>query len=182
MAAASEELLNESPEEVFLGSEDVRYYNLSAAMTIPLPGSNGNSGRRRHSIGTFLSKDRSCYSSLFKTPTAVTSAAATAGEAAPAVGDDAMQKMSGGSKAGRMQDVMPPVGTGGSSSPDWRHPAASSLQLAKEVPRSAHSRRRCNKCCNVKGKCKVQTCFCPHKNSADLGSGLAGGNRAGTCL
>jgi hypothetical protein len=174
MTTASEEILNESPEEVFLGSEDVRYYNLSAAMTIPLAGSNGNSGRRRHSIGTFLSKDRSTCSSIIKTP--ATTSAAAAGEATPVISDDAMQKMSVGSKAGRMQEVASPVG----SSPDWRHPAAPPLTLAKEVPRLAHSRRRCNRCCNVKGKCKVQTCVCPHKNSTDVGG--AGGNRAVACL
>ena len=172
----SEELLSESPEEVFLGSEDVRYYNLTAAMTIPLPGSNGNGGRRRHSIGTFLSKDRSTYSSVIKTPaTATAAAAATDGQVAPAVNDDAMQKMSVASKTGRVQDVTPPVGTGGSSTPDWRHPAATPLRMAKEVPRSAHSRRRCNRCCKTKGKCKVQTWVCRHKNSTDLGSGGAGG-------
>ena len=133
----SEELLSESPEEVFLGSEDVRYYNLTAAMTIPLPGSNGNGGRRRHSIGTFLSKDRSTYSSVTKTPATVTAAAAAAtdGDVAPAVNDDAMQKMSAANKSGRVQDVTPSVGTGGCSSPDWRHPAATPVRLPKEVPR-----------------------------------------------
>lgn len=174
----SEELLSESPEEVFLGSEDVRYYNLTAAMTIPLPGSNGNGGRRRHSIGTFLSKDRSTYSSVKKTATTASAAAASDGEVAPSVNDDAMQKMSAGTKAGRVQDVMPPVGAGGCSSPDWRHPAATPLRMAKEVPRSAHSRRRCNRCCKTKGKCRSQTWVCRHKNSTDLGSGGAeGGSR-----
>jgi hypothetical protein len=174
----SEELLSESPEEVFLGNDDVRYYNLTAAMTIPLPGSNGNGGRRRHSIGTFLSKDRSTYSSLIKTTTTTTTTTttvATEGEVAPAANDDAMQKMCAGSKAGRMQDVAP---TGGCSSPDWRHPAATPLRMAKEVSRSAHSRRRCNRCCKTKGKCKVQTSVCRHKNRTDL---AAGGNPAVTC-
>ena len=168
----SEELLSESPEEVFLGSEDVRYYNLTAAMTIPLPGSNGNGGRRRHSIGTFLSKDRSTYSSVIKTPATATAVAATESEVAPAVNDDVMQKMSAGSKVGRVQDATPPVGTGSCSSPDWRHPAATPLRMAKEVPRSAHSRRRCNRCCKTKGKCRHG--FVRHKNSTDLGSGGAG--------
>jgi len=171
----SEELLSESPEEVFLGSEDVRYYNLTAAMTIPLPGSNGNCGRRRHSIGTFLSKDRSTYSSVTKTPATATAAAVTECEVPPAINDDAIQKMSSGSKAGRVQDVTPPVGTGGCSSPDWRHPAATPLRMAKEVPRSVHSRRRCNRCCKTKGKCREQTWVCRQKNSTDLGSGGAEG-------
>lgn len=189
MTAASEELLSESPEEVFLGSADARYYNLTAAMTIPLPGPNGSSGRRRHSIGTFLSKDRSTYSSIIKT-TATNSAATTEGEAVPSVSDDGMQKMSAGSKSSRMQDTTPPVGNGGCSPPDWRHPAALPLQMAKEVPRLTHSRKRCNRCCNVKGKCKVQICnslllprVCPfHKNSTDLCSCGAGGNSTVRCL
>ena len=175
----SEELLSESPEEVFLGSEDVRYYNLTAAMTIPLPGSNGNGGRRRHSIGTFLSKDRSTYSSVMRTPATATAAAAAAAttdvDVAPAVNDDAKKKMCAGSKAGRVQDVTPPVGTAGCSSPDWRHPAATPLRMAKEVPRSAHSRRRCNRCCKTKGRCRAQMWVCRHKNSTDLGSSGVGG-------
>ncbi|XP_076237197.1 DBB domain-containing protein stumps isoform X2 [Calliopsis andreniformis] len=45
--------------EVFVGVDDARYYNLSS--TLPTPGS-ASSGRRRHSIGTFLGKDRSSSS------------------------------------------------------------------------------------------------------------------------
>nr|XP_033332433.1 uncharacterized protein LOC117223941 isoform X2 [Megalopta genalis] len=41
--------------EVFIGVDDARYYNLSS--TLPAPGS-AAAGRRRHSIGTFLGKDR----------------------------------------------------------------------------------------------------------------------------
>ncbi|CAL7952184.1 unnamed protein product [Xylocopa violacea] len=41
--------------EVFVGVDDARYYNLSS--TLPAPGS-AAAGRRRHSIGTFLGKDR----------------------------------------------------------------------------------------------------------------------------
>ncbi|XP_076618941.1 DBB domain-containing protein stumps isoform X1 [Colletes latitarsis] len=41
--------------EVFIGVDDARYYNLSA--TLPAAGS-AAAGRRRHSIGTFLGKDR----------------------------------------------------------------------------------------------------------------------------
>jgi len=156
-AATSEELLDESPEEVFLGNGDARYYNLTAAMTIPLPGSNGSGGRRRHSIGTFLNKDRGSYGSLNKTP-ATTPVATAEGEAAPAASSDVMQKMSAGS-TGNKGIKMKDVGTGGCSPPDWRHPAAASSPVAVDIPRSVHSRRRCNRCCNIKGKCnsvKVQ--------------------------
>ncbi|XP_054001924.1 uncharacterized protein LOC128888813 isoform X2 [Hylaeus anthracinus] len=41
--------------EVFIGVDDARYYNLSA--TLPAAGS-AAAGQRRHSIGTFLGKDR----------------------------------------------------------------------------------------------------------------------------
>lgn len=41
-------------QEVFLGVDDARYYNISA--TLPAPGS-AAAGRRRHSIGTFLNKN-----------------------------------------------------------------------------------------------------------------------------
>lgn len=41
--------------EVFLGVNDARYYNLSS--TLPI----GGHERRRHSIGTFLAKERSVY-------------------------------------------------------------------------------------------------------------------------
>ncbi|KZC10757.1 Phosphoinositide 3-kinase adapter protein 1 [Dufourea novaeangliae] len=41
--------------EVFIGVDDARYYNLSS--TLPVAGS-AAAGRRRHSIGTFLGKDR----------------------------------------------------------------------------------------------------------------------------
>ncbi|XP_021917615.1 phosphoinositide 3-kinase adapter protein 1 isoform X3 [Zootermopsis nevadensis] len=138
--AASEELLGGSPEEVFLSNGDARYYNLTAAMTIPLPGSNAGSGRRRHSIGTFLNRDRGSYSCLSKTPTATTTPTAEE-ENAPATRSDAMQKMSTGSVGSRGKTSS----TGGCSPPDWRHLSAA------DVPRSAHSRRRCNRCCNVKG-------------------------------
>ena len=43
--------------EVFLGVDDARYYNLSA--TLPISGS--ASARRRHSIGTFLTKERGVH-------------------------------------------------------------------------------------------------------------------------
>jgi hypothetical protein len=174
-ATASEEVLSDSPEEVFLGSEHVRYYNLTASMTIPLPGSNGNAGRRRHSIGTFLSKERSTYSSINKSPaTTSTAAASTEGEAGPAVNDDATQKISSGSKAGRVQDVTSPVGTVACSSPDWRHPAITPLRMAKGVPRSAHSRRRCNRCCKTKGKCKAQTWVCSLRTALNLAAVVQG--------
>lgn len=153
IAAASEELLGGSPEEVFLSNGDARYYNLTAAMTIPLPGLNGCSGRRRHSIGTFLNKDRGSYGSLNKTP-ATTTTRTVEGETAPVTSSDVMQKMSAGSigsKGTKTQDVVASIG--GCSPPDWRHLAAASPQVAADVPRSAHSRRRCNRCCNVKGKC-----------------------------
>ncbi|XP_076642587.1 DBB domain-containing protein stumps isoform X2 [Halictus rubicundus] len=45
--------------EVFIGVDDARYYNLSS--TLPAPGS-AAAGRRRHSIGTFLGKDRGATS------------------------------------------------------------------------------------------------------------------------
>ncbi|XP_043488203.1 uncharacterized protein LOC122515076 isoform X2 [Polistes fuscatus] len=45
----------DSAEEVFLGVDDAKYYNLSS--TLPSPGS-AASGQRRHSVGTFLGKDR----------------------------------------------------------------------------------------------------------------------------
>nr|XP_012151400.1 PREDICTED: phosphoinositide 3-kinase adapter protein 1 isoform X2 [Megachile rotundata] len=47
---------DQDSSEVFVGVEDARYYNLSA--TLPAAGS-AAAGRRRHSIGTFLGKDRS---------------------------------------------------------------------------------------------------------------------------
>lgn len=155
-AAASEELLGGSPEEVFLGNGDAHYYNMTAVMTIPLPGSNGSTSRRRHSIGTFLNKDRGSYGSLHKT-TATKSIATAKGEAAVAASNDISQKISAGgsgNKGLRTQDaVTPPAGPGGCSPSDWRHPATATSKMAADVPRSAHSRRRCNRCCNIKGKC-----------------------------
>ncbi|XP_046611754.1 phosphoinositide 3-kinase adapter protein 1 isoform X1 [Neodiprion virginianus] len=50
-------------EEVFLGAEDARYYNVSA--TLPVPGS-AAAGRRRHSIGTFLNKTNGSNQSVKK--------------------------------------------------------------------------------------------------------------------
>lgn len=44
--------------EVFLGVDDARYYNLSS--TLP---SSGQAERRRHSIGTFLAKEKSVHNS-----------------------------------------------------------------------------------------------------------------------
>jgi hypothetical protein len=149
-AAASEELLAGSPEEVFLGNGDARYYNLTSAMTIPLPGSNGNTGRRRHSIGTFLNKDRGGYGSLSKTP--VTTPTAAEGETGPAISSDVMQLMSSGSNGSKVIKTQETV-TGGCSPPEWRHHAAASPKLTADLPRPAHSRRRCNRCCNAKGKC-----------------------------
>jgi hypothetical protein len=153
MAAASEELLGGSPEEVFLSNGDARYYNLTAAMTIPLPGSNGSCGRRRHSIGTFLNKDRGSYGSLNKTPVTATTPAPEGGTAS-ATSSVVLQKVSAGntgSKGTKAQEAL--AGAGGCSPPDWRHLAAASPQVAVDAPRSAHSRRRCNRCCNIKGKC-----------------------------
>ncbi|XP_034191288.2 DBB domain-containing protein stumps [Osmia lignaria lignaria] len=46
---------DQDSSEVFVGVDDARYYNLSA--TLPAAGS-AAAGRRRHSIGTFLGKDR----------------------------------------------------------------------------------------------------------------------------
>ncbi|XP_033607851.1 phosphoinositide 3-kinase adapter protein 1 isoform X5 [Cryptotermes secundus] len=153
-AAASEELLSGSPEEVFLGNGDAHYYNMTAVMTIPLPGSNGNTSRRRHSIGTFLNRDRGSYGSLHKT-TATKPVATGKGEAVLAASNDISQKMSAGgsgNKGIRTQDaVTPPVGPGGCSPSDWRHPAAATSKVAADITRSAHSRRRCNRCCNIKG-------------------------------
>ncbi|XP_069668608.1 phosphoinositide 3-kinase adapter protein 1 isoform X2 [Periplaneta americana] len=138
-SAPSEELLGGSPEEVFLGNGDARYYNLTSAMTIPLPGTNGSSGRRRHSIGTFLNKDRGTYGSLNKTPTP-----SEADVGAPSGGSEAKGiPASAGGKGGAVTSPGP------CTPPDWRHPA--SPQVAADAPRSAHSRRRCNRCCNVKG-------------------------------
>jgi hypothetical protein len=146
-AAASEELLSESPGEVFLGSGDARYYNMTAVVKVPLPGSNGSPTRRRHSIGTFLNKDRGSYGSLHKT-TATKSVAAAKGEAALAASND----ISAGGL--RTQDAMTPAaGPAGCSPSGWRHPATATSKMAADVPRSAHCRRRCNRCCNVKGKC-----------------------------
>jgi hypothetical protein len=154
-AAASEELLSESPEEVFLGSGDAHYYNMAAGMTIPLPGPNGSSSRRRHSIGTFLNKDRGSYGSLHKT-TVTTHFATAKGEDVVAANNDISQKMSpGGSsiKGTRMQDaVISPSSPSGCSLSDWRHPATTPSKMATYVPRSTHS-RRCNRCYNIKGEC-----------------------------
>jgi hypothetical protein len=155
-AVPSEERLSESPEEVFLGSEDARYYNMATVMTIPVAGSNGSTSRRRHSIGTFLSKDRGSYGSLHKT-TATVSVATAKGDAAVAASNDISQKMpagGSGNKGARMQEpLISPVGPAGCSPSSWRHPATVPSKLATDVPRSAHSRRRCNRCCNIKGKC-----------------------------
>ncbi|PSN40936.1 hypothetical protein C0J52_16269 [Blattella germanica] len=124
---ASEELLSASPEEVFLGNGgDARYYNL----TIPLPGAT----RRRHSIGTFLHKDRGSCGSL-STPTAISVPVTPVSEAVPS-SNDALQKLSSTSLGAK---TTPP--------PEWRHPASTS-----DVPRSVHSRRRCARCCNAKGR------------------------------
>ncbi|XP_076662870.1 DBB domain-containing protein stumps isoform X3 [Andrena cerasifolii] len=46
---------DDDSSEVFVGVDDARYYNLSS--TLPAAGS-AAAGRRRHSIGTFLGKDR----------------------------------------------------------------------------------------------------------------------------
>lgn len=149
----SEELLSQSPE-VFLGSEAARYYNMTAVMTIPLPGSNGSTSRRRHSIGTFLSKDRGSYGSLHKSTANVATAK---GDAAVAVSNDISKKMcagGGGNKSTRMQDpAISPVSPTGCSPSSWRHLVTAATKMAADVPRSAHSRRRCNRCCNSKGKC-----------------------------
>ncbi|KAF7411823.1 hypothetical protein HZH66_000719 [Vespula vulgaris] len=56
----------DSTEEVFLGVDDARYYNLSS--TLPSPGS-AASGQRRHSVGTFLGKDRNTCSGRRPTQT-----------------------------------------------------------------------------------------------------------------
>jgi hypothetical protein len=149
----SEELLSQSPE-VFLGTEDARYYNMTAVMTIPLPGSNGSTSRRRHSIGTFLSKDRGSYGSLHKSTATVSTGKDDAGVT---VSNDISQKMcagGGGNKNTRMQDpVISPVSPAGCSPSSWRHLVTAPTKMAADVPRSAHSRRRCNRCCNSKGKC-----------------------------
>ena len=140
-SANSEELLSGSPEEVFLGNGDARYYNLTAAMTIPLPGSNG-SGRRRHSIGTFLNKDRANSGSIAKASTAKSVPITPETETAPShIG---LQKISSPSIGTKMQDVVTsPTSVG---TPEWRHPAS------LDIPRSTHSRRKCNRCSNTKGK------------------------------
>ncbi|KAJ9591921.1 hypothetical protein L9F63_001523 [Diploptera punctata] len=137
----SEELLSESPEEVFLGHGDARYYNLTAAMTIPLPGSNG-SNRRRHSIGTFLNKDRCSTGSITKVPTTTSVPVTPETEIPP--NNDVLKKLSSSNSSTKIQDAV--TSTVSVGSPEWRHPAS------VDIPRSTHSRRKCNRCCNTKGK------------------------------
>lgn len=47
---------SENAKEVFLGLEDARYYNISS--TLPMTAATTSYRQRRHSIGTFLNKER----------------------------------------------------------------------------------------------------------------------------
>ncbi|XP_015590355.1 uncharacterized protein LOC107265423 isoform X2 [Cephus cinctus] len=58
-ATADDDSESNEPNEVFLGVDDARYYNLSATLPSGATPGSAAAGRRRHSIGTFLGKDRS---------------------------------------------------------------------------------------------------------------------------
>ncbi|KAK7873872.1 hypothetical protein R5R35_005734 [Gryllus longicercus] len=149
-AATPADELDSPTEEVLLGNGgDARYYNLTCNMTIPLPGSSAAGGRRRHSIGTFLSRERAVAAAVARHAPAAHAAHAHAHAAPAPKRSDASTEQLAAKVAGlklasvKSREPAPPGSGSGSGS------GCSSLDH-HFLP--GHSRRRCNRCCSGRGE------------------------------